>query len=67
MRRMKLTEWENIGNCRLKTFCHAQLRNAHNGSFHSSLFIRDEGYVHPMNSAILKKRIFKRAIIKTVA
>lgn len=56
MRKMKLSEWENIGNWRLKTFCHAQLHNVHNGPFHSSPFIRNEGYVHPMNSAILKKK-----------
>lgn len=31
MRRMKLSEWENIGNCRLKTFCHAHLHSVHIG------------------------------------
>lgn len=35
MWRMKLSEWENIGNCRLKTFCQTQTHNGHNGSFHS--------------------------------
>lgn len=64
---MKLSEYENIGNCRLKTFSHAQLYDVHNVTFHFYLFIKNEGYIHRMNSAFKKKKkkIFKRAIIKT--
>lgn len=58
MRRMKLSEYENIGNCRLKTFCHAQLYEVDNIIFRSYLFIRNEGYVHPMNSAFLLLKDF---------